>query len=118
MSFLRSRRRRAGRLLPMKWFAPPLGRRTRPFALILKRLAAARLVFIFGIVSPLLRVAFCAFALADSGSRPRAPSREHRAKRRALTHALGLNTALAVRGRWCAGADFLRDLRGKSSAAT
>jgi len=52
MSFLRKRRRRLGRLQAIKWLAPPLGRRTLPVPVILNRFAAARFVFIFGIVLP------------------------------------------------------------------
>lgn len=49
MSLSRRRRRRL-RLLPFKQCCPPIfGRRTRPEPVTLKRFAAARFVFIFGI---------------------------------------------------------------------
>lgn len=54
MSLSRARRRRV-RLLPiMQCWPPPLGRRTRPEPVTLKRLLAARLVFILGMATPIL----------------------------------------------------------------
>src|SRR3954462_3504321 len=48
MSLSRRRRRRLRDLPIIPCCALPLGRRTRPLPVTLKRLAAARLVFIFG----------------------------------------------------------------------
>src|SRR5580700_3945945 len=55
MSFLRRRRRRLRDFSCIPWLPPPFGRRTRPLPVTRKRLAAAFLVFIFGMTPPWCR---------------------------------------------------------------
>src|SRR5258708_34548139 len=55
MSFFRRRRRRLRDFSCIPWLPPPLGRRTRPLPVTRNRLAAAFLVFIFGMTLPTAR---------------------------------------------------------------
>src|SRR5258708_18047660 len=68
MSLSRRRRRRLRDLPIIPCCALPLGRRTRPLPVTLKRLAAARLVFIFG-MGIRLREAMAAEHLRKAGTR-------------------------------------------------
>src|SRR5215510_560128 len=60
MSFWRSRRRRLRDFSCIPWLPPAFERRTRPDPVTRNRLAAARLVFIFGTVGSLTALSWAA----------------------------------------------------------